>query len=432
MSKPKNFNHLYTVASFGQYPVQIHCGVFGCGKSYSTAQALGIICKLLKEDCGLTGLTFVVAGRTQKVVMGTIGGELANLFGDDYVISKSIKDGKRKDAILFGQNIIYIGNSTVNSEASWRGISNIVGILCDEITLISEDQYRFMLGRLRGNFEDIKKAIDKLPAGHILRSLQLGFLVGSCNPDNPKHWTKTLIDSGNCQFLNWTMNDACWSGADAYYDKLMKQYPPGSLHYRRYLLGEWTGAEGMVFSSFDKLNNILSLSEYDIDYSAFDRMVLGVDYGSNHPTAIVLVGVDDSTNTYIVVDEWKLKGTAPSEIVFRIKRIIDDVDSQGGEIKHIFIDPSAVAIKDELTKNRISYIHANNRHLDGIGCINSKLYNKQLYIMDNCEGLINEIYGYVYKDNNTGKDEVVKVDDDLCDAMRYAVYTDNSMYGNGI
>ena len=32
-------------------------------------------------------------------------------------------------------------------------------------------------------------------------------------------------------------------------------------------------------------------------------------------------------------------------------------------------------------------------------------------------------------DNNSGKDEVIKVGDDFCDALRYGVYTDSVIGG---
>ena len=429
MARSKKYNHLYTIASFGQFPVQIQCGVFGCGKTYSDCVGLGILCKLLNYDCNLTGLTFVVAGKTKTTVEGTVGSELKNIFGDDYIPTQSSLDGKRKDAILFGQNIIYIGNNNINSEANWRGISNIVGILCDEVTLITQDQYLYMLGRLRGEFKEIKEAISKLPDGHILKSLCLGFFVGTCNPDDPTHFIKKMIDSGKCAYTNWTMDDACWDGAEEMYSRLKAQYEPGSLHYRRYLMGEWTGAEGMVFSSFDKEKNILKSEDTEVVYRDFDRVVLGVDYGSNHPTAIVLVGV--SGCQYVVLKNYKLQREAPSEIIYKIKQIYDMVSREGTKIKHLFIDPSAVALKDELHKNRMTYDNAKNEHSGGIGCINSKFYTGDLFIMDSCEELISEIYGYIYKDTQSGNDEVVKVHDDLCDSMRYAVYSDARIYDTG-
>lgn len=428
--KAKNTNHLYTIASFGHFPVFVSCGVFGCGKTYSACMGLGLLCKSLRDELGLVGLTFVVAGKTKETVSGTVGSELTNIFGDDYKPTQSKLDGKRKDALLFDQCIVYIGNNTVNSEASWRGISNVVGVYLDEMTLITEEQYNYILGRLRGTFSKLREAIAKLPEGHWLKGFCPGFFYGSCNPDNPKHFVKKMIDDGKCEYLNWTMDDACWDGAEDYYKKLLSQYAPDSIHRRRYLNGEWCGAEGMVYSSFDAKVNVLDNDKYNINYKAFKRLILGIDYGSNHPTAIVLVGVN-SSDTYFVLNEWKFNRTAPSEIVQCVKDILDSIKREGVKINAIYVDPSAVAIKDELRLNKVNYSHAANKHEDGIGCINSKFYTRHLYIMNNCKDLIKEIYGYSYKNNNSGRDEVNKVEDDFCDAMRYAVYSDTLAFNTG-
>ena len=53
----------------------------------------------------------------------------------------------------------------------------------------------------------------------------------------------------------------------------------------------------------------------------------------------------------------------------------------------------------------------------------------RLFILETCEELVSEIYGYVFKDDKSGKDEVVKIGDDLVDAMRYGVYTDYVIKG---
>ena len=65
-----------------------------------------------------------------------------------------------------------------------------------------------------------------------------------------------------------------------------------------------------------------------------------------------------------------------------------------------------------------------NSHIDGIGCIQTNLSLDKLFILDNCEYLISEMYSYRYKDTTNGKDEVIKVGDDFVDALRYGVYTD--------
>ena len=45
----------------------VHSGCFGCGKTYSLVEGFGIYCYRLKE-LGITGLNFVLLGRTQSAV----------------------------------------------------------------------------------------------------------------------------------------------------------------------------------------------------------------------------------------------------------------------------------------------------------------------------------------------------------------------------
>ena len=53
---------------------------------------------------------------------------------------------------------------------------------------------------------------------------------------------------------------------------------------------------------------------------------------------------------------------------------------------------------------------------------------EELYILDNCDKLINGIYGYKYKENAVD-DSIDRKDDDECDALRYA-YCSEKIYMN--
>jgi PBSX family phage terminase large subunit len=225
------------------------------------------------------------------------------------------------------------------------------------------------------------------------------------------------------------MNDACYPTADAYFKDLLIQYPKGSLHYNRYLLGEWTGAEGMVFSSFDESKNVLKSSESIIHYSNFDRFIIGIDYGSSHPTAIELIGVKG--DAYFVVESYEYKSTDINVILNKIYEIIDDVIEKGNYVKAIYNDygGGGKALEDTANSSvRSLFANPDKQNTSAsIAHINSLFYQQKLYIMDNCKSLISNINSYIYK-KNTVKDEVVKLNDDHCDAMRYAVYTDSQLH----
>ena len=228
--------------------------------------------------------------------------------------------------------------------------------------------------------------------------------------------------------VKWYVRDACWDGADEYYARLKLLYKNNPAFYNRYIKGKWTSADRMVYCMFQPKNHILPTEDVLINYKTFKRNFIAVDYGSDHPTAILLISLNYQ-GCYIVSREYKLTQTAPSDIAIQVGRVIDFIVAEGSFCSAVYVDPSARALKDELTKRGITYKNALNSHADGIGCIQTNLALNRLFILDRCENLIDEMYSYRYKDNNNGKDEVIKIDDDFVDAMRYGVYTDTAIGG---
>ena len=411
----KYFNHLFTVSTFGRYKRFIHEGCFGSGKTYSCCIGLGLLCKNLQEH-DITGLNIVLCGKTQQTVKQNVCNVLADNFGEDFKYDSSKKDGKTKTATLFGQYIYIIGFSDSKAEERFRGLTNVFCILHDECTLCTKEQFNFMMGRLRGEWVDYK-----FPEGIVP-----GFYVGACNPDNPHHHIKEKIDSGKYNSLKWNMNNACWVGADEYYEGLKYDYRDNSLMFRRYLLGLWVSAEGQIFASFDPDKHILKSEEYSVDYSGFDRIIIGVDVGSNHPTGIVVAGVDG--DTYVILETYKYTRTPLSDIALKIAEIYDRVNASGTKVDNLFIDPSAASMKDELRKIGINSMNAANEHIEGIRCVDTKFARDEIYIMDSCPELIDEIGSYIWKETSSGKDEINKINDDCCDAMRYLIVTDIQLH----
>lgn len=433
-----------TIKYFAHQKMVVHSGPFGVGKTRCLVEAFGLYCLRLKE-LGTTGLTFVLAGKTQQAVKRNMGNVLAGLFGQDFCYFKGNKDGLDRDAILFGQNIYIIGFNDAASREKFQGITDIMGILHDECTLCTQEQFDYAQGRLRGEVnqeqdndsliegdeyievessEDwIKSGAIKLPDGTVPM-----WYVGSCNPDVPTHFIKKYIEDGLLVNVKWYMKDAIWKGAKDYYQKLALQYKDNPAFFNRYLKGLWTSADRMVYCMFQPKVHILRSVDYDLDYRMFKRTFLSLDYGSDHPTGILLIHLNYQ-GIYIVSNEWKLKGTAPSDIAYKVGCEIQEAIDDGAHYKTVYLDPSAKGIKDELLKSGINFTNAMNSHADGIGFIQTCLSTNRLYIMDNCVELIGEIYSYRYKDNTTGKDEVVKIGDDLVDALRYGVYTDSVVGG---
>lgn len=426
---------LITIRDFAKEKFVIHSGPFGCGKTQSCVTSFGKYCadmQLLRNRC-----SFALVGRTVGAVKRNMCNVMSSQFGSDFRYFNGNGDGFERDAILFGQSLYLIGMNDKTSREKIQGISNLFGCLWDECTLATEEMFNYIIGRLRGEVNvvgDNEKEEDGAEYIEVDDDLGINinemvlpegtvpmWFVGCCNPDSPNHFIKKAIDSGLVKNVKWYMSDAIWKGAKEYYEKLARQYLNNKAFYNRYLKGIWQAADRMVFSMWIEKVHKIDATSAEVNYSQV-KNYLGVDYGSDHPTAVVLVSLDALGN-FIVSREWGLRNTAPSSIVQLLAEIVDWLRSEKAIVKNIFVDPSAVAIKDEMTKSGMAYTNANNEHVAGIGKLQTLLSLNKLYVFSTCVSLIGQIYSYHYKDTMNGKDEVVKLDDDFVDAMRYAVYT---------
>ena len=98
----------------------------------------------------------------------------------------------------------------------------------------------------------------------------------------------------------------------------------------------------------------------------------------------------------------------------------------GYNVRAIYIDPSAVSFKVELSQQGFSgVIDAKNEVLDGIRFHSNMLMNGGIRICDNCTHTIHE-YGTYRGDDKAcarGEDKPKKDNDHCMDSIRYALFT---------
>lgn len=94
-------------------------------------------------------------------------------------------------------------------------------------------------------------------------------------------------------------------------------------------------------------------------------------------------------------------------------------------VKHIYIDPSAAAFKEDLRRRNMRPSDANNDVDYGIRKMTNEMQQGNLLICTECKNLIREVQGYVWdsKKAKLGIDSPVKAHDHAIDAMRYAIAT---------
>jgi len=190
--------------------------------------------------------------------------------------------------------------------------------------------------------------------------------------------------------------------------------------YRRYTLGEWgvNTTEGLVYTHWELIDkDKINIKDYDI--------VGGVDFGWNHPNAFTLNAFNK--DTIIVVDGFKKQHLTTEDFAYLIKKTIENNNLDLGDI--ILYADSAEPDRIKILSDSGLIVTPVKKHsiLSGI----DKIKERNFMINRELKDYIDELNNYRWaKDNKTGEplDTVIKENDDLLDATRYALegYLENT------
>lgn len=382
--------------------MRIHVGPAGCGKTVSAAIAFGLKLK----NTPVTNVGYAILGRTQQTAKRNMCNLLDTYFGKDFQYTSSKKDGKSKDATLFGHAIYIAGlNDATSIDKIWG--ASLGGILADEVTTWKEEQFLKLLSRIRG---------EKVP-GQVL------WFEGSTNPDNPSHWLKKYIDNkdNGVDYIEWTEHDVIYDGAKEYYAKLRKRYKEYPSLLNRYVYGKWTAADNLIYMGFSERYHVIPVEELrGARYLYYD---IGVDWGDEHPTAVLLIGVMPGGER-VVVKELLLRELAITKVV---QHIVNMVNSVPLAVRAIYVDPSMKALWRLLKEAGLYQVDkAVNDVEEGISTVRDMLEEGRLFISSECENLIHEMLTYGRDANG----KIIKLGDDAVDALRYGVHS-SRIRGNG-
>lgn len=239
---------------------------------------------------------------------------------------------------------------------------------------------------------------------------------GSCNPEYPGHWLKDFIDNPeiDAYIQRYTLFDNPFL-SQGFVDNLCKEYA-GTVYYKRYVLGEWTLAEGLIYPMYEEAFE-------KPPERAPERYMMSVDYGTQNAFAAILWG--KYGDVWYAEREYYYSGRetgtqkTDEEYGADMDAFVEDI---GGNIK-VAIDPSAASFIALLRKRqKFSVIQADNSVADGIRETATALKTGKIKISPALTNWRKEVEGYVWDD--TAMDDVpVKVNDHLMDAMRYFVKT---------
>ena len=232
----------------------------------------------------------------------------------------------------------------------------------------------------------------------------------SCNPDNPNHWFYVnwikRCSERNALYLHFTMPDN-----PSLSEKTLARYEAmyTGVFYRRYIMGEWCLAEGLVYD-FSEANITDDVPEF-ADY------YISIDYGTLNPFSCGLWAVNG--NKAVRIKEYYYDGRAEcrqqtdEEYCDAVEHLTD-----GYEIKRAIIDPSAASFITALKRRKFRVQQADNAVLDGIRRTAVYLKNGNIKIHRCCTDAIREFGLYRWDDKKT-EDAVVKDNDHAMDDIRY-------------
>lgn len=242
----------------------------------------------------------------------------------------------------------------------------------------------------------------------------------NCNPDGPFHWFKVeWIDKKvdkNILYLHFTMDDNL-SLSERVKERYRKMY--SGIFFKRYILGLWVVAEGVIYSMFDTGKHLKEIVD-DLKGEYY----VSIDYGTQNAT-VFLLWLKTKEASYCIKEYYysgRDKGVQKTDSEFA-----DDLEefTQGYKIRRIVVDPSAASFIAELKKRKFNIKKAKNDVLDGIRFTASLLSECKIFFSEKCTNTIKEFNSYVWDEKaaNRGEDKPIKDNDHAMDAVRYYCYT---------
>lgn len=247
----------------------------------------------------------------------------------------------------------------------------------------------------------------------------------NCNPDGPYHWFKlNWLDKArekNLLVLHFTMEDNL-SLSERIKERYRNMYT--GVFFKRYILGLWAMAEGIIYDMFSEERHVKVVLEY-VRLLIDGGRYVSIDYGTQNATVFLLWNKGRDEKWYCIREYYysgRDKGIQKTDSEYA-KDLIKFLD--GTPVKAVIVDPSAASFIAELNKRGFTVIQANNDVEDGIRLVATLLNTERLAFSQSCKNTIMEFASYIWdpKAAERGEDKPIKQHDHAMDAVRYFCYT---------
>ena len=333
---------------------------------------------------------FAICGRSIGSLQRNIIHNLPQWLGASF----SIRHNRAQNSLTVTagghRNTYYLfGGQDESSYAAIQGVT-LAGVLLDEVALMS------------------RSFVEQACARCSVSGSKMWF---NCNPAGPEHWFyKEWIckqQEKNALRIHFTMADN--PGLDP---KIRQRYERlyTGVFYRRYVLGQWCQAQGLVYA-FDPERHIADRLPQS------GRYYISVDYGTMNPFSAGLWCVRDGRavrlREYYYCGRDRGRCLTDEEYYEELEKLARDTP-----VEQVIVDPSAASFIALIRrKGRFSVRKARNDVLGGIRLVASLLQAGALQVSRECADCIREFGLYAWQDGP--QDSPVKENDHAMDDVRY-------------
>lgn len=378
-------------------------GAVRSGKSY--VDIADTILRRLLEVKDKEGLN-VIIGVAKETIERNVLQPMREIYGGTYISQIN----SRNLAYLFGIPVYCLGAEKANAINVIQGMS-VKYCYGDEIAKWNEGVFHMLQSRL-------DKAYSKFD--------------GACNPEYPGHWLKAFLDRDDIDkyVQKYTIFDNPFL-PKSFVESLCQEYK-GTVYYKRFILGEWALAEGLIYPMWESAIGTPKEGSQASEYS------VSIDYGTLN--AFGALQWEKHGSIWYATKEFyysgrSLEGTKTDAdyakyMIDFVEPFREKIPVEGsllaGTIEQsveTIIDPSAasfIAALREYPQFRVR--KANNDVDNGIRNTARAMQSGKIKFAPWLKNWKAEVQGYVWDDRDD-IDAPIKMNDHLMDAMRYEVHT---------
>lgn len=337
-----------------------------------------------------------ICGKTAGAVRRNLLGQVGRVLGEmGFVWEEKVSKGTVKVGFQGRSNVFHLfGGRDESSAALIQGMT-LAGALMDEVALMP------------------RSFVEQTCARCSVEGARLWF---SCNPDSPQHWFyKEWIEKRaekGAEYLHFTMED------NPTLSKKVKERYRNTFQgafYRRFILGEWVAAEGLVYDFFPQLERPPAPSD------GISKWYVSCDYGTVNPTSMGLWGFQNGiwyrVEEYYFNSKEEQRQKTDGEYADDLEALVG-----GRRLEGVVVDPSAASFIELLRQRGFRVIKAENEVLSGIRTTAQLLKGGMLVICSGCIHSVREFSLYRWEAGGS-QDRVIKQHDHAMDDIRYFAAT---------